>query len=203
MTAGSVLICTARAISSSWRIFSPSISASVMRTRCSATAHCAASALASSSSLGIEDAPGLVQDLHHAHEHVLVVDERQREHAAGPVARRPVDVGIEARVRVAVRDVDDLCGRARRRRRSRRRPGTRTGAMPVAISSTSSFAAGSYSQTEPRSACNTCFAALTTSASIVMRSNGAASLLVTARITSRSGTPRLRALKRTLHVARM
>ena len=51
MTDGSVLICTSRAISSSWRIFSPSITAAVMRTRCSATAHCAANTIASASSL--------------------------------------------------------------------------------------------------------------------------------------------------------
>ena len=50
MLAGKVLIWTTRAISSSWRIFSPSITASVIRTRCSATAHCAASAVASASS---------------------------------------------------------------------------------------------------------------------------------------------------------
>jgi len=37
-----VAICTTRAAPSSARIFSPSISASVMRTRCSAIAHCAA-----------------------------------------------------------------------------------------------------------------------------------------------------------------
>ena len=44
------------------------------------------------------------------------------------------------------------------------------------------------SQTEPRSAFSTCFAALTTSASIVIRSNGDASALVTSRIASRSPT---------------
>src|SRR5437868_10380098 len=56
--------------------------------------------------------------------------------------------------------------------------------MPVATSRTSSSVAGSYSQTEPRSALRTCFAAATTSPSIVMRSNGAAKALVTPRITS-------------------
>src|SRR5947207_533765 len=56
--------------------------------------------------------------------------------------------------------------------------------MPVATSRTSSSVAGSYSQTEPRSALKTCFAAATTSPSIVMRSNGAAKALVTPRITS-------------------
>src|SRR5436190_13301498 len=56
--------------------------------------------------------------------------------------------------------------------------------MPVATSRTSSSVAGSYSQTEPRSALRTCFAAATTSPSIVIRSNGAAKALVTPRITS-------------------
>src|SRR5947208_14583240 len=55
--------------------------------------------------------------------------------------------------------------------------------MPVATSRTSSSVAGSYSQTEPRSALRTCFAAATTSPSIVMRSNGAAKALVTPMIT--------------------
>ena len=68
--------------------------------------------------------------------------------------------------------------------------GTRTGAIPVAISRTSWSASASYSQTEPRSACRTCLAALTTSDSIDMRSNGAASLAVTARIASMSDTER-------------
>src|ERR1017187_8175687 len=76
--------------------------------------------------------------------------------------------------------------------------GTRTGAMPAAISRTSWFAAGSYSHTDPRSARRTCLAALTTSDSIVLRSNGAASLLVTARIASMSGTERWRLFVRAL-----
>ncbi len=56
---GSVLICTSRANSSSWRRRSPSISASVMRTRCSATAHWAASAAASVSSPVSKTPPAL------------------------------------------------------------------------------------------------------------------------------------------------
>src|SRR5207244_5224812 len=60
--------------------------------------------------------------------------------------------------------------------------GTRTGFKPVATSSTSSLVAASCSQTDPRSAARTCFAAATTAPSIVMRSNGAASALVTSRI---------------------
>src|ERR1700675_1377525 len=76
--------------------------------------------------------------------------------------------------------------------------GTRTGAMPAAISRTSCSAAGSYSQTDPRSARRTCLAALTTSDNMVLRSNGAASLLVTARIASMSGTERRRFFGRAL-----
>src|ERR1700682_3705301 len=76
--------------------------------------------------------------------------------------------------------------------------GTRTGAMPAAISRTSCSAAGSYSQTDPRSARRTCLAALTTSDNMVLRSNGAASLLVTARIASISDTERRRLFGRTL-----
>ena len=64
--------------------------------------------------------------------------------------------------------------------------GTRIGRTPVATSSTSSSVTGSWSQTEPRSACRTCFAAFTTSPSIVIRSNGAASAFVTPRIARRS-----------------
>src|SRR5450755_4516346 len=72
--------------------------------------------------------------------------------------------------------------------------GTRTGAMPVAISRTSWSTAGSYSHTDPRSARRTCLAAFTTSDSMVLRSNGAASLLVTARIASMSDTESRRLL---------
>ena len=52
----------------------------------------------------VEDAVDLVQDLHRAHENILVVDQRQREHAAGAVAGRAVDLGIEAIVGVAIRE---------------------------------------------------------------------------------------------------
>src|ERR1700730_3166166 len=76
--------------------------------------------------------------------------------------------------------------------------GTRTGAMPAAVSRTSCSAAGSYSQTDPRSAPRTCLAALTTAHIMVLRSNGAASLLVTARIASMSGTERRRLFGRAL-----
>jgi hypothetical protein len=37
-----------------------------------------------------------------------VVDERQRQHAARTVIGAPVQIGIEARIRVAVRHIDDL-----------------------------------------------------------------------------------------------
>src|SRR6266446_9079141 len=74
----------------------------------------------------------------------------------------------------------------------------RTGAKPVATSITSWSAAASYSHTVPRSARRTCLDALTTSDSIVLKSNGAASLLVTARIASMSGTERRRLFGRTL-----
>ncbi len=57
--------------------------------------------------VGVEHAAGLVQHLHHADQHVLVIDERQREHAARAVAGRAVDAGIEARIGVAVGNVDD------------------------------------------------------------------------------------------------
>ena len=40
----------------------------------------------------VEDAVRLVQDLHHADEDVLVIDQRQREHAARPVVGLPVHV---------------------------------------------------------------------------------------------------------------
>ena len=36
-----------------------------------------------------------------------MVDQRQREHAAGAIAGRAVDLGIEALVRVAIRNVED------------------------------------------------------------------------------------------------
>ena len=57
--------------------------------------------------VGVEDAVDLVQDLHGAHEDVLVIDQGQREHAAGAIAGRAVDLGIEAFVGVAIRDVED------------------------------------------------------------------------------------------------
>jgi hypothetical protein len=57
---------------------------------------------------GVENAPCLVEDLHDADQHVLVVDQRLREHATRAVARGLVDAGIEPQVRVAVRHVDDL-----------------------------------------------------------------------------------------------
>src|SRR5450759_41430 len=79
--------------------------------------------------------------------------------------------------------------------------GIRTGAKPVATSITSWSAAASYSHTVPRSARRTCLAALTTSDSMVLRSKGAASLLVTARIASMSGTERRRLFGRTLMLA--
>ena len=55
----------------------------------------------------VEDAVDLVQDLHGAHEGVLVIDQGQREHAAGAIAGRAVDLRIEAFVGVAIRDVED------------------------------------------------------------------------------------------------
>ena len=166
--------------------FSPSISASVMRTRCSATAHCAASAVASSLVVGVEDAVRLVQHLHHADEHVLVVDQRQRQHAARAVAGAPVDVRIEARVGVAVGHVDDLAvaraGADEARCRPARAP-ARCRSRPRGPARRSRGRAARPSRARRRS---TCFAAVTTSASIVIRSNGAASALVTSRIASRS-----------------
>src|SRR5438067_1842122 len=56
----------------------------------------------------------------------------------------------------------------------------------------SSSAAASWSQTETRSAARTCLAALATSPSMVSRSKGAASLLATARMGSRSRADRSR-----------
>ena len=57
--------------------------------------------------VGVEDAVDLVQHLHGAHEDVLVIDQGQREHAAGAIAGGAVDLGIEAFVGVAIRDVED------------------------------------------------------------------------------------------------
>jgi hypothetical protein len=55
----------------------------------------------------IEYAARLVQHLHDAYQRVLVVDQRQREHAARAVPGRTVHGRIEARIRVAVGHVDD------------------------------------------------------------------------------------------------
>ena len=59
---------------------------------------------------GVENPVVLVQNLQHADQGILVADERNRQHAARPVAGLPVDIAIETRVGIAIRDVDDLPG---------------------------------------------------------------------------------------------
>src|SRR5262249_41445265 len=55
----------------------------------------------------VENPIRLVEDLHDSDENVLVIDQRQGQHAARPVAGSPINLRIETLVRVAVRDVDD------------------------------------------------------------------------------------------------
>ncbi len=78
-----------------------------MRTRCSATAHWAANARARTSSSPSKTPSRLVQDLHHPHQDALVVDERQGQHAARSIAGSLVHLAIEARIGIAIGDVDD------------------------------------------------------------------------------------------------
>ena len=56
----------------------------------------------------VEDAPRLVQHLHDADERIVVVDQRQRQRAAGAVPGFAVDARVEPRVGVAVGHVDDF-----------------------------------------------------------------------------------------------
>ena len=127
----------------------------------------------------VEHAPALVQDLEHADELVLLVDQRQDERAARVELGAPVHVAVEARVGVAIGDVDDdalLRARAHEAGIS----GTRTCFRSSDTCSTSSWRSGSCIHTDARSASRTCVAAATTSSSIVIRSTGAASRRVTA-----------------------
>ena len=55
----------------------------------------------------VEGAARLVEDLHDAHQHVLVVDQRKRQHASCPIPRGPVHFRVEALVGIAVGHVDD------------------------------------------------------------------------------------------------
>ena len=56
----------------------------------------------------VKQAAGFVQDLHHPYEHVLVVDQRQRQHATRVVAGRFIDARVETRIGITVRNIDDL-----------------------------------------------------------------------------------------------
>ena len=58
----------------------------------------------------VEDAGSLVQHLQHAHEDVVVAKQRNRQDVFRRVAGGLVDRGVEARIGVGVRHVDDLAG---------------------------------------------------------------------------------------------
>ena len=129
--------------------------------------------------------PVRVENLHHADQPSLVVDQRQGQAAARAKARATIDRRVETRVGVTVGHVDHR--RSRAQAPTRPAPtAMRTCRISLATSSTSSSVAASCNHTELRCARRTRRAASVTACSIVNRSKGAASARVTARIASMS-----------------